>query len=150
MDPRCDRTDAGRDRAGVADGRSRAVDHAGPASGLSRLELKAPVLDLSIDAPRIVEERESAGTLFPEREDAAETLARLLEKLTARLGPDALSRIERVADHRPERAWRSLRGDVIDAGAGRAKSRATRSMPASLSASASGSTPAVRDRSRRS
>ncbi len=81
---------------------------------LSRLELKAPVLELALEAPTIVDERESDGTLFPAREQATETLARLLEKLTARLGPDAMMRIERVADHRPERAWREVRGEVGD------------------------------------
>jgi protein ImuB len=81
---------------------------------LSRLELKAPVLELSIEAPTIVEEREAPGTLFPEREEAAETLARLLEKLIARLGHEAMARIERVADHRPERAWREVHGDLLE------------------------------------
>lgn len=94
---------------------------------LSRLELKAPVVDLSLDAPVIVEERESTGTLFPERDEATETLARLLEKLTARLGPEAISRIERVADHRPERAWRELSGDALEAHVAEASS--TRSKP---------------------
>ena len=81
---------------------------------LSRLELKAPVLELSLEAPVIVEERESHGTLFPESERATETLGRLLEKLTARLGPEAMARLERVADHRPERAWREVRGDLLE------------------------------------
>lgn len=76
---------------------------------LTRFELKAPVLELVLAAPVIVDEEESDGTLFPAREQAAETLARLIEKLTARLGPDAMLRIERVADHRPERAWREVR-----------------------------------------
>ena len=81
---------------------------------LSRLELKAPVLELAIQAPAIVEEREAHGTLFPECDVGSETLARLLEKLAARLGPDATSRLQRATDHRPERAWRELRGDVIE------------------------------------
>ena len=80
---------------------------------LSRLELKAPVLELSLDAPTIVAEQELHGTLFPEREQPTETLARLLEKLIARLGHDAIYRIERVADHRPERAWREVCGDTL-------------------------------------
>ncbi len=82
---------------------------------LARLELKAPVLELALAAPVVVEEQETHHTLFPEREAAVETLARLLEKLTARLGPDATARIERVADHRPERAWREIRGDLLEA-----------------------------------
>jgi protein ImuB len=81
---------------------------------LSRIELKAPVLELSLEAPSIVAEQETHGTLFPEREQATETLARLLEKLTARLGHEAMARIERVADHRPERAWRTVSGDLLE------------------------------------
>lgn len=81
---------------------------------LSNLELKAPVLELSLAAPAIVEEQERHGSLFPAREQAFETLARLLEKLTARFGPEAMVRLERVADHRPERAWREVRGDMLE------------------------------------
>ena len=81
---------------------------------LGTLALKAPVLELSIAAPAIVAEQEVHGSLFPVREEAFETLARLLEKLTARLGPEAMVRLERVADHRPERAWREVRGDVLE------------------------------------
>ena len=80
---------------------------------LSHLELKAPVLELALEAPVIVEEQEAYGMLFPECERGTETLARLLEKLTARLGPDAMSRLERAADHRPEHAWREWRGDLL-------------------------------------
>ena len=83
---------------------------------LSRLELTAPVLELSLEAPVIVEEEEAHGTLFPEREQSPETMARLLEKLTARLGPDAMYRLERVAEHRPERAWREMHDDSLEAG----------------------------------
>ena len=79
---------------------------------LSRLELVAPVLELALEAPTIVDERESDGTLFPARQQATETLARLIEKLTARLGPEAMMRIERVADHRPERAWREVHDEA--------------------------------------
>jgi protein ImuB len=61
--------------------------------------------------PAIVEAEESDGTLFPARTQAFETLARLIEKLTARLGPEAAMRIERVADYRPERSWREVRGE---------------------------------------
>lgn len=93
---------------------------------LTHLELKAPVLELSLEAPAIVEERESYGSLFPAREQAFETLSRLLEKLTARLGPEAMVRLERVADHRPERAWREVRGDLLEERVAVASSVSTR------------------------
>ncbi len=95
---------------------------------LSRLELKAPVLELALEAPVIVEEQEAHGTLFPERDGADETLARLLEKLTARLGSEAMSRLERVADYRPERAWREVGGDVLEARVAVASSVRTRAL----------------------
>jgi protein ImuB len=96
---------------------------------LSRIELKAPVLELSLAAPVIVEEQEAHGTLFPEREEATETLARLLEKLIARLGHEAMARIERVADHRPERAWREIRGDLLEERVARTSARTTKARP---------------------
>ena len=99
-----------------------------PSSDLSRLgtlvrerlsnhALKAPVLELSLEAPAIVVAQEINGSLFAAREQTFETLARLLEKLTVRLGPEAMVRLERAPDLRPERAWRAVRGDVLDEGA---------------------------------
>jgi protein ImuB len=90
---------------------------------MEHLVLKAPVLELTLEAPVIVEEEEADGSLFPERDRTRESLARLLEKLTARLGPAATTRIQRVADHRPERAWRELQGDLLPASQERAPSR---------------------------
>ena len=80
---------------------------------MEHLVLKAPVLELTLEAPVIVEEEESHGHLFPERDRTREPLARLLEKLTARLGQEATVRVERVADHRPERAWRTVPADLF-------------------------------------
>ncbi len=97
---------------------------------LSRLELPAPVLELSLEAPAIVEECEAHGSLFPERERATETLARLLEKLTARLGREATTRLERVADHRPERAWREVGGDLLEERVAVASARSSRTTAA--------------------
>ena len=96
-----------------------------PSSDLSRLgtlvrerlsnhALKAPVLELSLEATAVVVAQETNGSLFAAREQTFETLARLLEKLTARLGPEAMVRLERAGDARPERGWRAVRGDVID------------------------------------
>ncbi len=108
---------------------------------LSRLELKAPVLELALEAPVVVEERETHHTLFPEREEAAETLARLLEKLTARLGPEATARIERVADHRPERAWREVSGDLLEARLMQGASRQSRPRTSAPSSNTTGAVP---------
>lgn len=79
---------------------------------LGRFELPAPVLELSLQVPEIVAADEHDGMLFPDRETPVDSFARLLEKMTARLGRDAMTRIERVADHRPERAWREVPAEV--------------------------------------
>ena len=83
---------------------------------LSNHTLNAPVLELSLEAAAVVVAQEVNGSLFPAREQMFETLARLLEKLTARLGPEAMARLERAPDLRPERAWRAVQGDVLDEG----------------------------------
>ena len=48
------------------------------------------------------------GELFPTRGSEALGLARLLERLRARLGDAQVQQLEAVADHRPERASRGV------------------------------------------
>ena len=49
-----------------------------------------------------------SGELFPTRASEAEGLVRLLERLRARLGDGQVQRLQPLADHRPERASRSV------------------------------------------
>lgn len=75
---------------------------------LARLELIAPTLDLHVHCSQLVAGPAPNGELFPTRASQAEGLTRLLERLRARLGDEQVLRLEAVADHRPERASRTV------------------------------------------
>jgi protein ImuB len=70
------------------------------------LVLTAPVEELSLAADELTLAAVPNQELFPTPQSEALTLERLVEKLRARLGPDAVQQVESRADHRPERAWR--------------------------------------------
>jgi len=67
----------------------------------------------------------TSGQLFPAPGAARESLARLIERLQARLGPRQVQRLALVADHRPEVAYRI---EAVDAPP--ASARATDPLPA--------------------
>lgn len=71
---------------------------------LARVVLAAPTLELQLRCSRLVAGQAPNGELFPSAASEAEGLARLLERLRARLGDDQVQRLVAVADHRPERA----------------------------------------------
>jgi protein ImuB len=71
---------------------------------LAQLQLPAPTLDLQIHAADIARRAPPNTELFPTPKSEQEGLTRLIERLQARLGPEQVMRIERVQDHRPERA----------------------------------------------
>jgi protein ImuB len=71
---------------------------------LARLPLPAPTLELRLHCRDLVHRGSPNGELFPTRASAQEGLVRLVERLQARLGPAQVARLQRVADHRPERA----------------------------------------------
>jgi protein ImuB len=71
---------------------------------LARVELPAPTLELRLHCRDVVRQPAPNGELFPTRASEHEGLLRLLERLQARLGAARVSRLQRVADHRPERA----------------------------------------------
>jgi protein ImuB len=75
---------------------------------LGRAELAAPTLELQLQCSRLVATPAPNGELFPSHAGQAEGLTRLLERLCARLGEAQVQRLEAVADHRPERASRSV------------------------------------------
>jgi protein ImuB len=75
---------------------------------LGRAELAAPTLELQLQCTRLVATPAPNGELFPSHAGQAEGLTRLLERLCARLGEAQVQRLEAVADHRPERASRSV------------------------------------------
>ena len=71
---------------------------------LARLELPAPVTGLELRCDELVHAPPPDGELFPTRAAGQAGLARLLERLQARLGEDRVQRLEPGDDHRPERA----------------------------------------------
>lgn len=71
---------------------------------LARLELPAPVTSLELRCDELVHAPPPDGELFPTRAAGQAGLARLLERLQARLGEDRVQRLEPADDHRPERA----------------------------------------------
>lgn len=92
---------------------------------LARLELAAPTLELQLRCQQLAHDAAPNGELFPDHRSQAEGLARLLERLRARLGDEQVQCLQPVADHRPERASPM-------APASSAASRATPVTPASL------------------
>jgi protein ImuB len=71
---------------------------------LERLALPAPVLELRLHCAELSRSAPPDGELFPTRASEQAGLARLLERLQARLGPAQVQRLQPLDDHRPERA----------------------------------------------
>ncbi|HRQ64917.1 MAG TPA: DNA polymerase Y family protein, partial [Xanthomonadaceae bacterium] len=78
----------------------------GEKCGLARISLPAPVHAIAVEAADLPPLLPEARDLFSTRSTPALPLPRLIERLCARLGEDAVCGIEALADHRPERAWR--------------------------------------------
>lgn len=73
---------------------------------LNQTVLAAPVIELKLIADQIAEYAGQSDTLFPMPESDGESIARLLERLSARLGPENVLQMSVQDDHRPERAMR--------------------------------------------
>jgi protein ImuB len=71
---------------------------------LAHCVLAAPTLELRLHCRHVVQASAPNGELFPTRASESAGLARLLERLRARLGDTQVQRLVAVADHRPERA----------------------------------------------
>jgi len=72
------------------------------AEHLAKVELLAPVGDLELLALDVQSLEEHSTTLFPEPQQAGESLALVLERIAARLGPDRVLRPVVVEDDRIE------------------------------------------------
>jgi len=72
---------------------------------LARLELPAPVEEITLRAEALVPLASRAGDFFAPKHADPQTRAALIERLKARLGEDAVRGLALVAEHRPERAW---------------------------------------------
>jgi len=73
---------------------------------LHRIELAAPMIAVRLDASKVEAAAPPAEQLFPEPGGSAQSHARLLELLVARLGEDNVLRPAPTADYRPEVANR--------------------------------------------
>jgi protein ImuB len=73
---------------------------------LNQTVLVAPVIELKLVADEIGEYAGRTDTLFPMPESDGDSIARLLERLSARLGPENVLQMSVQDDHRPERAMR--------------------------------------------
>lgn len=92
---------------------------------LAVTRLPAPVRALRLCCDEVLALPGTSGQLFPAPGAARESLARLIERLQARLGPRQVQRLALVADHRPEVAYRI---EAVDAPP--ASARATDLLPA--------------------
>ncbi|MGA8055498.1 MAG: DNA polymerase Y family protein [Burkholderiales bacterium] len=73
---------------------------------LGRHALAEPARAITLVAEEIVPLAGETIGLFHDMSPASEDWAKLVERLRARLGTDAVHGIATAADHRPERAWR--------------------------------------------
>lgn len=72
------------------------------AEHLAKVQLLAPVGDLEIIAAEVQSLEDKGLTLFPEPQQVGESLALVLERIAARLGPDRVLRPVVTEDHRLE------------------------------------------------
>ena len=74
---------------------------------LERLTLPSPAIAIALESSLLLPLAARNLTLLPDAREQAETIARLIERLRARLGKDAVQGLATVADYRPEYAWRA-------------------------------------------
>ena len=74
---------------------------------LAATSLAAPVTRMRLTAGEIFTLAGDSGSLFPDRTSDAGDWARLVERLSARLGQEAVHGLAPRAEHRPERAWQA-------------------------------------------
>ena len=106
---------------------------------LARCQLAQPTLELQLLCRDVVAGHAPNGELFPTAASQAEGLARLLERLRARLGDEQVQCLVPVADHRPERASRRVPAQTGPMG----PMGPTGSRPASVGRAAAGPTAAA-------
>jgi protein ImuB len=85
---------------------------------LARVELPAPVEEITLQAPQPVPLAQRAADFFAPRHAQAEARAALIERLRTRLGAGAVQGLAQVAEHRPERAWRYVAPGEADENGG--------------------------------
>jgi len=73
---------------------------------LSQTELAAPVCGLSLLADTFSDVDRDATDFFVKSRQQQKTLGEIVDKLSSRLGEQALYTLSTVDDHRPEKAWK--------------------------------------------
>lgn len=73
---------------------------------LERTKLIAPVCELELTADEITAGAGANLELFPSTQLESTSLNRFIEKLSSRLGPQAITGLKVIPDHRPERSQR--------------------------------------------
>lgn len=71
---------------------------------LAQLALPAPTCELRLYCRDVAAGEAPSGELFPSRASEHEGMVRLVERLQSRLGREQVRSVQRMADHRPERA----------------------------------------------
>jgi len=85
---------------------------------LARVSLASPAVAITLAAELVTALAARNLTFLPDEQSRAETVARLIERLRARLGDESVRGLNTVADYRPELAWRVCEPDAQrDAGA---------------------------------
>lgn len=87
------------------------------AEHLAKVELQAPVGELQLQALDVERVSEHSLSLLPQGMNAGEPLARVLERIAARLGPERVLQPRLLADHRAD--WATAWGPVAPRRAGR-------------------------------
>jgi protein ImuB len=73
---------------------------------LERIKLAAPVCELELTANEIAAGANANLELFPSPQSETTSLNRFIEKISARLGPQAITGLKAIPDHRPEHSQR--------------------------------------------
>jgi protein ImuB len=73
---------------------------------LERIKLAAPVCELELAADEIAASANANLELFPSAQSETTSLNRFIEKISARLGSQAITGLKAIPDHRPERSQR--------------------------------------------
>ncbi|HEX8956095.1 MAG TPA: DNA polymerase Y family protein [Burkholderiaceae bacterium] len=96
---------------------------------LAKLVLRASVIELTLQADTIEPLAAPNNELFASTACRAESMARLIERLTSRLGEEAVRRFVLVADHRPERSFALKPAMDNDAGRERGQQELVEAFP---------------------
>jgi len=97
---------------------------------LENFSLPAPVQEVHLQAERFTPAAAAQDDFFKGAATHEEHLQQVLEKISARLGPEAVRSVSLVADHRPELAWKYAAGSALSSAGASAKTYAHPPPPA--------------------